>query len=276
MPLAHFWKLLHDPGGVPPLSSLCCLEVRCSSVPLLAYRKGLGLSFPLILILKWLLCAHQVIFCKYTMWLTGRGAETILHAITSPIDGEKTKTEVLEEYPNGPESLNVSIPLEHIQLKEESEPSSFIISIPLLEYSEAHVDSLSSLMQRVHASSLTFPPGWVHVPSASNELVCQMETKAKEPVVVLTLWVAEDLSWSLMVLGRNVTMPESFPCPKHVNSIATLTAILGALLEYQVCKGNHEQAYIDLCKLQQGKFHDRTGKRQMSVTVVNMYTYIYM
>jgi len=33
-------------------------------------------------------------------------------------------------------------------------------------------------------------------------------------------------------------MPEVFTSSKHVYNIATLTAILGALLEYQVCKGN--------------------------------------
>ena len=56
-------------------------------------------------------------------------------------------------------------------------------------------------------------------------------------------WVAEDLSWTLTVLGREAMVPEIFPCQEHVNSVATLRAILVALLEYHVCKGNPEAAY---------------------------------
>jgi len=79
----------------------------------------------------------------------------ILHAITGPIDGEKTKTEVPEEILSIQAAPKPKRPLEHIQLKEEPEPSSPIISIPLLKYTQAAVDSLISLMRRVHASSLT-------------------------------------------------------------------------------------------------------------------------
>ena len=164
--------------------------------------------------------------------------------------------------PKQPHSLTVSIPLEHVYLKEEveSDPSSLIISIPLMQYVEAPVDSLASLMQRVRTSGFTFPPGWVHIASVSTELiVCQMEADGKEPVAVLTLCIADDLRWTLTVLGREVTAPEVFPCQDHVNSVATLTTILGALLEYQVCKGNPEQAYVDLCKVRHGKFLNRTG-----------------
>ena len=83
-----------------------------------------------------------------------------------------------------------------------------------------------------------FPPGWVPISSVCNELiVCQKEANAKEPVAVLTLWVTEDLTWTIS-FGKRDEMPEVFPSLKHVYSIATLTAVLGALLEYQVCKGN--------------------------------------
>ena len=61
-------------------------------------------------------------------------------------------------------------------------------------------------------------------------------------------------------LGREVELPEAFDSQKQVSSLAVLTTILNVLQDYQVCKGNPEQVYIDLCNLRRGKFSDRTGK----------------
>ena len=125
---------------------------------------------------------------------------------------------------------------------------------------EAPVDSLRSLMQRVRTFGFAFSSEWVHVPSVTPELiVCRMEVYRREPVAVITVRVADDLSWTLTALGREVEMPEAFNIQKHVGSVAVLTTILNVLQGYQVCNGNPEQAYIDLCNLRHGKFNDRTG-----------------
>ena len=139
-----------------------------------------------------------------------------------------------------PHNLTVSIPLEQ---ELGSDSSSLIISIALFQYIAALVVSLAFLTQRLHTSGFTYPQGWVYIASLSTELiVCLMETD-QQPVAVLISWVAEDLSWTLTVLGREATVPEIFPCQEHANSVATNRAILGALLEYHVCKGNPEPAY---------------------------------
>ena len=122
---------------------------------------------------------------------------------------------------------------------------------------EAQVDSLTQLMQRVRTSGFTFSPGWVHVLSVTPELiVCCMEVNGREPVAVVTVQVADDLSWMLTTSGREAEMPEVFHIQKHVSSVAVLTIILNV---FQVCEGNLEPANADPCKLRHGKFSDCTG-----------------
>ena len=112
-------------------------------------------------------------------------------------------------------------------------------------------------MQRVRTSGFTFSPGWVHVLSVTPELiVCCMEVNGREPVAVVTVQVADDLSWMLTTSGREVEMPEVFHIQKHVSSVAVLTIILNV---FQVCEGNLEPAYADPCNLRHGKFSDCTG-----------------
>ena len=155
----------------------------------------------------------------------------------------------------------MSVPLEKLRctyLEEPPEPQpdplQLIVSIPLTQYTEAPVNSLRSLTQRVRTSAFTFSPEWVHVPSVTPELiVCHMEVYGREPVAVITVRVADDLTRTLTVLGREVEMPD---IQKHVNSVSVLTTILNVLQDYQ---GNPEQAYVDLCNLRHGKFNDRTG-----------------
>lgn len=171
------------------------------------------------------------------------------------------------KYPKGYHHSRVSktrslvlIPLEKLRAPKLSkpEPCNLAVSIPLTHYMEAPVDSLASLMRRVLSREFSFPPGWVYVSSVATELVvCQMEMKGKESIAVVTFRVTEDLSWTLTTLGRNVVLPDDFPCHERVSSVAVLTAILSALLDYQVCMANPEQAYIDLCR--RGRFHDCTG-----------------
>ena len=86
-----------------------------------------------------------------------------------------------------------------------------------------------------------------------------MEVYRREPVAVITVWVADDLSWALTALGREVEMPEALDIQKHVGSVDVVAIILNVLQGYQICNGNPEQEYIDLCNLQHGKFNDRTG-----------------
>ena len=155
------------------------------------------------------------------------------------------------------DSLIVSIPW-HVPKLSEPEPCSLVVSIPLAQYTNAPVDSLASLMRRVLSRAFSFPPGWVHVASVASELViCKMDMKGKESIAVVTFRVIEDLSWTLTALGREVVIPDDFP--ECVSSVGALTTILSALLDYQVCMGNHEQAYIDLCQARRGRFYDCTG-----------------
>ena len=86
-----------------------------------------------------------------------------------------------------------------------------------------------------------------------------MQTDLKQPVAILTLRVAEDLGWKITVLDKEITAPEIFHCQDHVNSVATFRAIISNLQMFEICKGNPDQAYVDLCNLRQGKFYDRTG-----------------
>ena len=86
-----------------------------------------------------------------------------------------------------------------------------------------------------------------------------MEHCRQEPVAVITVRVADDLSWTLTALGREVEMPEALNIHKHVGSVAVLATILNVLQGYHICNGNPEQEYIDLCNLQHGKVNDRTG-----------------
>ena len=166
-----------------------------------------------------------------------------------------------------PAKLTVAVPLEKLRCTYLEKPpelqmdsTQLIVSIPLIRYMEAPVNSLKLLMQRVRTSGFTFSPEWVHIPSVTPELiVCRMEVHGREPVAVFTVQVADDLSWTLTVLGREVELPEAFDSQKHVSSVAVLTTILNALQDYHVCKGNPEQVYIDLCNLRCGKFNDRTG-----------------
>lgn len=166
-----------------------------------------------------------------------------------------------------PAKLTVAVPLEKLRCTYLEKPpelqmdsTQLIVSIPLIRYMEAPVNSLKLLMQRVRTSGFTFSPEWVHIPSVTPELiVCRMEVHGREPVAVFTVQVADDLSWTLTVLGREVELPEAFDSQKHVSSMAVLTTILNPLQDYQVCKGYPEQVYIDLCNLRRGKFNDRTG-----------------
>ena len=170
-------------------------------------------------------------------------------------------------YLSKPAKLIVSVPLEKLrctylqQLPElQPKPPQLIVLIPLTQYIEAPVDSLRSLMQRVRTFGFGFSSEWVHVPSVTPELiVCRMEVYRREPVAVITVRVADDLSWILTALGREVEMPEALDIQKHVGSVAVLSTILNVLQGYQICNGNPEQEYIDLCNLRHGKFNDRTG-----------------
>ena len=183
----------------------------------------------------------------------------------------KTHTELCTPKLTEPEptadSLIVSIPLQklpsqtlHVPKLSEPEPCSLVVSISLAQYKDAPVDSLASLMRRVVSRAFSFPPGWVHVSSVATELViCKMEMKGKESIAVITFRVITDLSWTLTALGREVVIPDDFPCHKCVSSVGALTTILSALLDYEVCMGNHKQAYVDLCQARGGKFYDCTG-----------------
>ena len=116
----------------------------------------------------------------------------------------------------------------------------------------------SQLVQRVHTSGFTFSPGWVHALSVTPELiVCCMEANGREPVAVMTVQVADDLSWMLTTSGREVEMSEVFHIQKDASSAAVLTIILNI---FQVCEGNLESAHADPCiSPQHGKFNDCTG-----------------
>ena len=143
-----------------------------------------------------------------------------------------------------PAKLTVSVPLEKLRCTYLEKPpelqtdsTQLIVSISLTRYMEAPVDSLKSLMQRVHTSGFTFSQEWVQIPSVTPELiVCHMEVHGREPVAVITVRVADDLSWTLTALGREVELPEAFDSQKHVSSLAVLTTILNVLQDYQVCK----------------------------------------
>ena len=112
----------------------------------------------------------------------------------------------------------------------QPDPTQLIVSVPLTQYIEAPVDSLRSLMQRVQTFGFGFSS-----PSVTPELiVCRMEVYRREPVAVITVRVADDLSWTLTVLGREVEMPEALDIQKHVNSVSVLTTILNVLQDYQV------------------------------------------
>lgn len=149
----------------------------------------------------------------------------------------------------------------------ESIPSSstspdLVVSIPLENYIQAPVDSVSSLIYRIHSTGFTFPPGWVNISSEISELVVsQIDTSGLEPVSVITIRVADNLSWTLSVLGKRLAMPDVFHSHEHIRSVATLATILSILLSYQVCKGNPEEDYVSLCKLRKNNFHDITGTR---------------
>ena len=122
-------------------------------------------------------------------------------------------------------SLTVSIPLEKLNKEmpiesAEDPSSSLIVSIPLTQYKKAPVNSLANLLQRVHASGFTFPPGWIPISSATTEfIICWMDVSGKEPIAVVTFRAIDDLSWTISVLGREVVIPEAFSCLTRVHSI---------------------------------------------------------
>ena len=94
-----------------------------------------------------------------------------------------------------PAKLTVAVPLEKLRCTYLENPpelqmdsTQLIVSIPLIQYMEASVNSLKSLMQRVRTSGFTFSPEWVHIPSVTPELiVCRMEVHGREPVAVFTV-----------------------------------------------------------------------------------------
>ena len=135
-----------------------------------------------------------------------------------------------------------------------------IVSIPLEYYQQAPVDSVSSLIYRLHATKFDFPPGWVNISSGVSELVvAKIDTSGVEPVSLITIRVAENLSWTLSVLGKRLVMPGIFHSHEHIKSITILATILSILLNYQVCEGNPEEDYVSLCKLRKNSFHDNKG-----------------
>ena len=69
-------------------------------------------------------------------------------------------------------------------------------------------------LRRVVSKMFYLPLGWVHVSSVGSELVvCKMKMKEKESIAAVTFQVIEDLSWTLTALGREVVIPDDFPCP---------------------------------------------------------------
>ena len=102
----------------------------------------------------------------------------------------------------------------HVPRLSESEPCCLIVFIPLAQYKDAPVDSLASLLRREVSKMFYLPLGWVHVSSVGSELVvCKMKMKEKESIAAVTFQVIEDLSWTLTALGREVVIPDDFPCP---------------------------------------------------------------
>ena len=125
-----------------------------------------------------------------------------------------------------PHSLTVSIPLEHVHLKEElgADPSSLTVSIPMTQYVEAPVGSLASLLQRARTSGFTFPPGWVHIPSVSTELIVCITS----PFEGLPLLLG---GWRFSRGGTKRTSSDRRVCgtnskPHHVNFVFVLLCFL--------------------------------------------------
>ena len=68
---------------------------------------------------------------------------------------------------------------------------------------------------------------------ATKVVVCKVEMK-EESIAAVIFQVIKDLSCTLTALGREVVIPDDFPCHERASSVAALTTILSALLDFSI------------------------------------------
>ena len=120
-------------------------------------------------------------------------------------------------------------------------------------------ETVNSLRERTIATN-SIPTGWTHILGKNDKFVlCYVDSWTGTHTVSICLTVLEALTWTVSIYDKEAQIPNSYKWAQKLNSVTSLTGLLGSLVAAPRCQGNNDKAFVDLCRMRGGTFSNKSG-----------------
>ena len=148
--------------------------------------------------------------------------------------------------------------------RRKARAATLTVSIPLHLYKTLPASSTIALLTRLRETgSLT--NGWTTTDVPEDDPSCvmfKMSFHKKLPIILFTLTINHDSTWTLMVCDSKVDTDRCSlftDVPPYLRSVADVLDLLLKLDTSKFCTGNKETRFLELATASGGVFKDKRG-----------------